>query len=90
MDLKDVKQKIDIKSMTLEELAGALEAMGEKPYRAKQIYGWLHEKLAVSFDEMTTLSKGLREALKERFSLTCLRMVEEKRSKIDSETHLSQ
>lgn len=83
MDLKDVKQKIDIKSMTLEELAGALEAMGEKPYRAKQIYGWLHEKLAVSFDEMTTLSKGLREALKERFSLTCLRMVEEKRSKID-------
>lgn len=83
LDLKDFNEKTDIKSLTFEELSEELSAMGEKPFRAKQVYGWLHEKLAESFDDMTTLSKGLREALKERFSLTRLKVVEEKISKLD-------
>jgi len=53
----------DIKSMTQKELEDWIIARGEKPYRARQIYGWLHEKLACSWDEMTTLPGSMREAL---------------------------
>ena len=46
-------EKTDIKSLTLEELKEYLKSMGEKPFRAGQIYQWMHEKLAASYDEMT-------------------------------------
>ena len=61
--------KTDIKSLTFEELNEALAAMGEKPFRAKQIYSWLHEKLVTDFEEMTNLSLPLRKRLAEQFSL---------------------
>ena len=54
--------KIDIKSLLPEELSAELAAMGEPGYRAKQIFTWLGRG-AESFDEMTNLSKPLREAL---------------------------
>ena len=76
-------EKTDIKSLTLEELSGQLEEMGLKAFRAKQIYQWLHEKLLVSFVEMTNLSLGDRERLKERYHLTVLKPVEVLTSKID-------
>ena len=57
----------DIKSMTTDELKELMVQLGEKPFRAKQIYSWLHERLVDDFDEMTNLSKGLREKLKENF-----------------------
>ena len=60
----------DIKSMTLEELRQALTGLGEKPFRAKQLYEWIHRKLAVSYDEMTNLSKHLREKLEKEYPLT--------------------
>ena len=41
--------KTDIKSLTMAEIKQTLAKMGEKPFRGEQIYGWLHEKLAVSF-----------------------------------------
>ena len=56
---------IDIKSLTLPELQEEMEKIGEKKFRAGQIYEWMHVKLVDSFDEMTNLSKGLREKLKE-------------------------
>ena len=48
--------KKDIKSLNLEELKTELESMGEKAFRAKQMYEWMHVKLVRSFDEMTNLS----------------------------------
>ncbi len=57
----------DIFDLTKEELKGELEAMGEKPYRAKQIFSWLHAKEAESFDDMTDISKSLRILLKEGY-----------------------
>lgn len=75
--------KTDIKSLTLEELKQALIQMGEKPFRGDQIYEWLHVRLARSFDEMTNLSKALREALGERFTLTALTAAAVQESKID-------
>ena len=58
------KNMIDIKSLTLPELQEEMEKIGEKKFHAGQIYEWMHVKLVDSFDEMTNLSKGLREKLK--------------------------
>jgi 23S rRNA (adenine2503-C2)-methyltransferase len=51
--------------MTRDELRTFLSGLGEKPYRADQIFGWLHRKGAASFAEMTDVSKSLREKLAE-------------------------
>jgi len=45
----------DIKSLTIEELTDLLVTMGEKPFRARQIYSWMHNKLVSSWDGMTNL-----------------------------------
>ena len=55
--------KKDIKSLTFSEMKKEMESIGEKAFRAKQIYEWLHVKLVDSFEEMTNLSKSLREKL---------------------------
>ena len=57
----------DIKSMNLDELKEVCTQMGEKPFHAKQLYGWIHQKLAPSYQEMTTLSKGFRQKLEEAY-----------------------
>ena len=64
----------DIKAMLPDELAAALKEMGEPAYRAKQIFQWLTRGVA-SFDEMTNLSKPLREKLQSSFSITSLKMI---------------
>ena len=76
-------QKTDIKSQTLEELKNTVLELGEKPFRAKQLYEWMHVKLADDFDEMTNLSKDFRQKLKENCTLTALKKVEVQISKID-------
>lgn len=76
-------EKTDIKSMNYEELQGFFKELGEKPFRAKQVYQWMHEKLTGDFDEMTNLSKSLREKLKTSCALTCLTPVEVLTSEID-------
>ncbi len=77
------EEKKDIRSMTLEELTEALAEMGEKAFRGKQIFTWLHSRQAVSFDEMTDLSHSLRERLKETFQLIALEPVQVLISSID-------
>ena len=72
----------DVKSMTMEELKEFMTKIGEKPFRAKQIYAWLHQQLVTSWDEMTNLSKSLREKLKE-YPVTALKMVDVQTSRID-------
>lgn len=56
---------LDIKSMTAAELAAYLKELGEPSYRAAQIFSWLHQKQAQSFDEMHNLPLSLRERLNE-------------------------
>ena len=46
-----------------------MQLLGEKPFRAEQIFKWIHQENVQSFDEMTNLSKELREALKEKYDL---------------------
>ena len=76
-------KKKDIKSLYLEELEEELGQLGEKSFRAKQIYQWVHQKLAADFEDMSNLSKALREKLRQQYTLTALNPVEVKISKID-------
>ena len=49
-------EKTDIKSLDYDELKDFFVSIGEKPFRAKQVYQWMHEKQADGFEEMTNLS----------------------------------
>lgn len=73
----------DLKSATLEELQTFFAQIGQKPFRAKQVYEWMHKKQAVSIDEMTNLSKELREQLKQECTYTVLKKVQVQVSKLD-------
>ena len=73
----------DLKSLNLEQLTEELLSIGEKKFRAKQVYSWIHEKLVDSFDEMTNLSKDLREKLKANYTLNSMDAVAVQTSKID-------
>lgn len=79
----DKKQKSDIKSLTLDELKEVVAGYGEKPFRAKQIYEWIHKKLAASYDEMTNISKGLKEKLEKEWPYLVLDVLEVQTSKLD-------
>lgn len=74
---------MDIKSMTLAELTAALAEFSEPAYRAKQLYAWMHVRLATTYEEMTNLSKSLREKLAERYPLTVLTKAVRLDSKLD-------
>ncbi len=76
-------EKKDIKSLYLPELEEEIRQMGDKAFRGKQIYQWLHEKLVTDFDQMTNLPLALREKLKERYVLTVLEVADVKVSQID-------
>ncbi len=75
--------KIDIRSLTFDELKSEIEELGEKSFRAKQIYEWLHVKLVDSFEEMSNLSKAFREVLEEHFWIPQIKVLERQISKID-------
>ncbi|MFK7900673.1 MAG: 23S rRNA (adenine(2503)-C(2))-methyltransferase RlmN [Cyclobacteriaceae bacterium] len=67
---------IDIKKLDYPKLEKALVELGEKAFRAKQVYEWLWKKSATSFEEMTNLSKPLREVLITNFSLNTVSIKE--------------
>lgn len=78
-----MSEKIDIKSMNQKELTSFMEGLGEKAFRAKQIYQWIHEKQVDSFEEMTNVSKKLIEVLNEKTYLTSLKKEAVQISKLD-------
>ena len=78
-----MEQKIDIKSLTLDELTEELVSRGEKAFRAKQMYEWMHVKVAGSFDEMTNLSGKFRQECAEKYNFISLDIVQVQESKID-------
>ena len=76
-------EQLDIKSQDLPELKKTVEGLSEKPFRAKQIYEWLHKKQADSFQEMTNLSVSLREKLERNCQIMSLKVLEVQTSKLD-------
>ncbi|MEE1086605.1 MAG: 23S rRNA (adenine(2503)-C(2))-methyltransferase RlmN [Schaedlerella sp.] len=73
----------DIRSFTYEQLQEEMVKIGEKAFRAKQIYEWLHVKLVDHFDEMTNLSKNLREKLESFYVILPVEMIRRQESSID-------
>lgn len=76
--------KIDIMSLSLEELENELVRLGEKKFRAKQIFQWLHQKRVFSFDEMTNISVQLRALLNQCFCIKSLFIAKRLESCIDN------
>ena len=76
-------EKQDIMLYSLENLKEYLTSIGEKTFRAKQIYEWLHQKLVENFDEMSNISKSLKEKLNEDFYIESLEMIQVLTSQID-------
>ncbi|MCD8330706.1 MAG: 23S rRNA (adenine(2503)-C(2))-methyltransferase RlmN [Lachnospiraceae bacterium] len=66
----------DIKSMNGAEIEAELALLGERRFRAGQIYSWLHQKRVTSFEEMTNLPKSLRQELSVRFQIPQLTVEE--------------
>ncbi len=73
----------DVRSMDLEELRQVCAALGEKPFRAKQLFEWLHKKGAASYEEMTNLSAAFRRRLEEEYPLGPLEIVQVQTSRLD-------
>lgn len=73
----------DIKSLTLPQLKMEMEALGEKAFRAKQLYEWMHVKLARSYEEMTNIPKSLIAKCEEHFVYTSVKEVMVQTSAID-------
>ena len=71
----------NIKDYNLEELKQEIENIGEKKFRAEQIFKWLYQEKVKSFDEMTNLSLNLREKLKENYTICNFKILKKQESK---------
>ena len=80
--------KTNIKNYDLDELKQILEEMGEKKFRAEQIFSWLYKENVTSFDDMTNLSIELREKLKEKFDLHIFKIITKQESKDGTKKYL--
>ena len=80
----DENGRIDILGLLPDELEQQILNIGEKKFRAKQIFDWLHIKKVTTFDEMTNLSAQLREKLKEKFCIKSLFAVKKLESHTDN------
>ncbi len=58
--------RVDLKGLTPQELAALVVELGQKPYRGRQLWSWIHERGAADFDAMTDLPRNFRERLAER------------------------
>jgi 23S rRNA (adenine2503-C2)-methyltransferase len=74
-------RKQDIRNLAHDELAGYLESIGEKSFRAAQIFEWIYKKGALSFDQMSSLPAPLRRRLSEDFELQPLAVAQKQVAK---------
>ncbi|KPB04315.1 23S rRNA (adenine(2503)-C(2))-methyltransferase RlmN [Bacillus sp. CHD6a] len=72
---EEATRKPSIYSLQLHELEEWLLSIGEKKFRTTQIFEWLYQKRVTSFEEMSNLSKSLREKLEETYALTTLKTI---------------
>ena len=76
-------KKINLNEMTIEELEVYVESLNEKKFHARQIFKWIHREKVTDIDEMTDISKNLREKLKEETYILSLKILEVQNSKKD-------
>lgn len=80
--------KNNIKNYNLEELKKIVEDLGEKKYRAEQIFNWIYKENVTSFDDMVNLPITLREALKENYDLHIFKIITKQESKDGTKKYL--
>ena len=78
----------NIKDFTLEELKEELKMLGEKPFRAEQIFHWLYVEKVKSFEEMTNLSLSLREKLMQEYSICNFQIIKKQESQDGTKKYL--
>ena len=78
----------NIKDYNLDELKNEFKNMNEKPYRAEQVFTWLYKDKVKSFDEMTNISKELREKLKQEYTMCNFKIVKKLESKDGTKKYL--
>lgn len=78
-----MEEKIVLNELLIEELEEYIESIGEKKFHAKQIFKWLHRNGVTSFDEMTDISKSLREKLSKNTVIHNMRVIQSQTSKKD-------
>lgn len=80
--------KSNIKSFTLDELKNEMIVLGEKGFRAEQIFKWLHQENVQSFEEMTNISKEFREVLNEKYTINNFKIIKKLESKDGTKKYL--
>ena len=78
----------NIKDYNLDELKQELIDLGEKPFRAEQVFKWLYQEKVKSFDEMTNLSLDLREKLKQNYTICNFEIIKKQESKDGTKKYL--
>lgn len=78
----------NIKDYNLDELKQEFIQLGQKPYRAEQVFKWIYEENITSFDEMTNLSLDLREKLKQNFKICIFNIVKKQESRDGTKKYL--
>ena len=78
----------NIKEYNLEELKNEMEALGEKKYRAEQIFKWIYVDKVKEFDEMTNLSIELREKLKQNYTMCNFKILKKQESQDGTKKYL--
>ena len=78
----------NIKDYNLEELKKEFEEMGEKSFRAEQVFKWIYEEKVTSFDEMTNLSLNLREKLKQNYQMCVYKIIKKQESSDGTKKYL--
>lgn len=76
-------EKKEIKSLTLAELKEEMALLGEKPFRAVQVYEWMHGKLARGYEEMSNIPAAMKTKCGERYRYTALKTVAVQESAVD-------
>jgi 23S rRNA (adenine2503-C2)-methyltransferase len=73
-------EKPDLRGLPRQAVDALVSALGERPYRARQLFRWLHRNGAATLDEMTDVPRSLRDAIATRCLLTTLERADEQRS----------
>lgn len=74
------KKQVELKSLRLEELQKQIEKLGEPAFRGKQVFNWIYDNLASSFNEMQNIPTSLRTKLSEQTTLNSLKLISNKDS----------
>lgn len=78
----------NIKNYNLEDLKQEMISIGEKPYRAEQIFKWIYVDKVKSFEEMTNLSLELRKKLEENYTMCNFEIIKKQESSDGTKKYL--